>query len=223
MKTYQSIPGPSKAPREHCIAFCKYDGRNIRVEWSKKRGWDKFGSRRRLFDRQDPEYGPVITLFADQFAEGMERIFRDNKDFRGVDKAVAFLEYFGPNTFAGLLVDDDPMELRLLDVNIHKKGILPPSAFLKAFGRLPIAEPVYEGNFNRKFVKDVQEGKYPVKEGVVAKGVNSKAKNQRHALWMAKVKTNWWYETLKKKAEEIESLRQVLAENQQEQQYNFEE
>ena len=40
-----------------------------------------------------------------------------------------------------------------------------------SFGDLPqAAEVIYQGNLSIQFIRDVQEGKYPVIEGVVAKG-----------------------------------------------------
>jgi len=218
MKTYRSIPGPSKAPQLMCTAFHKYDGRNVRIEWSKKRGWYKFGSRHRLFDHTDDEYGPAIIEFRKSFAEELEKVLRDNKQFRGTDRAIAYFEWFGPKSFAGSLEEGDTLELRLIDVNIHKKGLLPPAPFIKYFEHLAIAEPVYTGNFNRQFVRDVQEGKYPVKEGVVAKGVYPK-KKQNHNLWMAKVKTNWWVGELRRLAAEHKEMKQLLQENELEQEW----
>jgi hypothetical protein len=50
MYRYPEIDGPSKAPHEHCLAFDKLDGSNMRFEWSPKRGWYKFGSRGQLID-----------------------------------------------------------------------------------------------------------------------------------------------------------------------------
>lgn len=62
MKDYPSIPGSSKAPQLPCIAFKKYDGSNIRAEWSKKRGWYKFGTRTQLIDKTDLVFGVVPDL-----------------------------------------------------------------------------------------------------------------------------------------------------------------
>ncbi len=62
MKKYFSIPGPSKAPNDHCIAFYKYDGSCIRVEWTKKNGWCKYGSRTVLIDHTSP-VANAINIF----------------------------------------------------------------------------------------------------------------------------------------------------------------
>lgn len=57
---------------QHCIAFDKLDGSNLRFEWNKKQGWYKFGTRNRMFDRSDKvdvleirlhELNPVVDLF----------------------------------------------------------------------------------------------------------------------------------------------------------------
>lgn len=69
---------------------------------------------------------------------------------------------------------------------------MPAREFINTFGHLRIAEVVYDGNFNKQFVEDVQSGKYNVIEGVVAKGGNS-----QKDLWMRKVKTKKYVEKLK--------------------------
>ena len=63
-----------------------------------------------------------------------------------------------------------------------------------------MARIVYHGNFGKQLVQDVMNGKYNVKEGIVAKGVKPGKKNAQHRLWMAKIKTRSWIEKLKEKA-----------------------
>ena len=64
MNQYFHIPGYKDAPKGlPCIAFDKLDGQNVRFEWTKKRGWFKFGMRRRLFDESDVEFGRSILVF----------------------------------------------------------------------------------------------------------------------------------------------------------------
>lgn len=184
MKPYWSIPGPSKAPRKPCVAFYKYDGSNLRWEWSKKRGWYKSGCRKRLIDASDEQFGKAVPLFLNNYADQIEEVFRQ-KYFRNIKSVIIYTEFFGPNSFAGDHVDADPKELRLIDVNPFKKGLLGPREFLNMFGHLPfVAEVVYEGNLNDSFIADIREGRYPVNEGVVCKGGSG------HDLWMVKIKTN---------------------------------
>jgi hypothetical protein len=72
-------------------------------------------------------------------------------------------------------------------VYLFKKGMMSPRQFLKQYGDLPYAaEVVYEGNLNKQFVDDVRSGKYPVWEGVVAKGDD----------FMVKIKTDAFFKKL---------------------------
>ena len=123
-----------------------------------------------------------------KYAEGVEKVLRDN--YRKVENAIVFAEFFGPHSFAGkhdatfLGVDsNDPKDVVLFDVNIHKRGFVPPRTFLEQFGHLHVPSVIYEGPFTEEFVQDVRNGKYPVVEGVVAKG------GEKHDLWLMKVKT----------------------------------
>lgn len=65
MKTYPSIPrSTGQSFQEYdAYVFDKLDGSNLRFEWSRKKGWVKYGTRRRLFDTTDPVFGEAITLF----------------------------------------------------------------------------------------------------------------------------------------------------------------
>ena len=215
MKAYWSIPGPSKAPQQDCIAFHKYDGNNIRIEWSRKRGWYKYGTRKRLLDESDEDLGCAIPIFQETLADDMEKVFKD-KQFRGVQSVVVFCELWGPSSFCGVHVPGEKLKLTPIDVSPHKKGIMLPRDFVNTFGHLDIAEVVYEGKFNHEFKEEVKS--WTEVEGVVAKGVVlGKKKNPQHGLWMSKVKTRWWFEKLRKRAEEDESLRRILEENEREQ------
>lgn len=111
MKTYWEIPGPSKMPQSACIAFDKLDGSNLRFEWNRKRGWNKFGTRRRLMDETDPEYGSAIQLFQETLAEGIEKVLKDEKAYRGVERVTAFAEFYGPSSFAGWHDWNEPKQL----------------------------------------------------------------------------------------------------------------
>ena len=199
MKQYLEIQGPNKAPREYCIAFDKYDGSNIRAEWSRKKGWDKFGSRKVLIDGTHP-LGDAIDIFLNTYGDDLEKIFKKDKLFRNCQNVTVFCEYFGPNSFAGWHDPDDEKEIVLFDITIHKKGMISPRDFVKMFGHLKIPKIIYEGNFNESFIQDVKDGKYPVIEGVVAKG-NLPHGRPPHNLWMAKIKTKAWLDKLKVEAD----------------------
>jgi hypothetical protein len=194
MKTYPSIPYYTDHLGKPCIAFVKYDGSNLRFEWNKKKGWNKYGTRRHLFDRYDPIYGSAVDLFERHLAEPLEKVFYDKKDYKGIDQITVFAEFFGPNSFAGDHEPEDPKELILFDVNPLKKGIVSPRDFVRHFGHIPCtAQVLYEGVLNNEFVQSVINNELPVQEGVVAKG------GQGHQLWMAKIKTAAWVQSIKTK------------------------
>jgi len=194
MKEYQSIEGPLGDFGKPCIAFYKYDGSNLRAEWTPKKGWNKWGTRTRLFDESDSTFGPAIEVFRSTLAEGIEKVIKDTKEYRNNERVTAYFEYFGPTSFAGLHdleLPNSPMETVLFDINMHKKGIIGPRDFVNNFGHLKSAQVVYEGNFNQQLIDDVRNGKYPVVEGVIAKGGSG------HDLWMRKIKTYAYLEKLK--------------------------
>jgi hypothetical protein len=215
MKSYWHIPGWKDAPRGlPCIAFDKLDGQNIRCEWTKKKGWWKFGSRNVLLYQE--ELKPAIDIFLNKYGDAIAKVLKDEKEFRGINECIVFCEFFGENSFAGLHVEGEPKDVVLLDVSPLRKGILTPRQFLKLFGHLHIPNVVYEGNFNQVFIQDVKNGKYPVKEGVVAKGLKPTGKPP-HNLWAAKVKTKEWMRLLRIKAEQFAEFKKILADNELEQ------
>lgn len=189
MKAYPSIRGSRKHIGQPCVAFYKYDGSNLRFEWSKKRGWHKYGTRRRLFDEADTMYGPAITTFKETLAEDIEKVACDEYKNENV---IAFTEFFGSKSFAGQHDLTETKKLALFDINIHKKGLISPMEFVKNFCHLEhAAKVIYEGNLNQTFVDDVRNGKYDLNEGVVAKGGTG------HKMWMCKIKTHAYLERLK--------------------------
>lgn len=206
MKSYPSIENSSKAPRKACYAFVKYDGSNLRFEWSKKQGWHKFGTRNLMFDQTSELFGSAIPEFLHKYAGDLEKVFLTDKAFRGVNRFVVFAEWFGVKSFAGQHEVDDPKDIVLFDVNPHKKGILGPKEFLDHFGHLNVAELCYNGNLNEELIAAVRGdhfevvdfvSKYPIRtevpEGIVCKGGTG------HDLWMAKIKSQRYYDELKRR------------------------
>lgn len=191
MKSYPSIEGPSKAPKDQGIAFYKYDGSNLRFEWNKKRGFHKYGTRKRLFDETDPDFGEAIKIFNTTLSTDLESIFKQY--YRDSQEMTVFCEFFGENSFAGQH-KPEPHKLVLLDVDVYKHGFVSPREFVKVFCNElgdRAAQVIYEGNLNESFIKDVREGKYPVNEGVVFKGGSG------HKIWRTKIKTNTYLQKLK--------------------------
>lgn len=198
MKTYPKIIGSLNNPDESYI-FVKYDGSNIRCEWSKKRGWYKFGSRHHLIDEKDPQLGTAIPLFLEKYGDDLEVVFKS--EFKGVDNFIVFSEWFGAKSFAGQHDENDPKDIVLFDVNPYKKGILGPKRFLELFGHLKVAECLGKAKITDEFIRSVRNeeidtsSKYPIKteipEGIICKHGES------HKLWMTKVKTFRYLNTLK--------------------------
>ena len=188
MLQYPSIPSWRYIqPGQQCTAFYKYDGSNLRFEWSWKRGWYKFGTRTQMMDQNTPIYGAAVPLFHETMGEWIAQ--RCQYAFgKKLERIVAFCEWFGPSSFAGWHDEDEKKQLVLLDVSIFKKGFLPPDQFLKFFDKADFCPKViYKGPMNKQFVDDVRKGRYPVYEGVVCKGVD----------WNAKIKTLEYLERLK--------------------------
>ena len=194
MITYRQIPGITKNSNigKDCYSFYKYDGSNLRWEWNKKRGFFKFGTRKRMFDELDDQFGDAVSLFREKYEEPLSRILVDK--FKQ-DKVVVFTEYLGENSFAGYHEEQDKKELVLFDVHIIKKGLISPKDFVKTFGHLDFsAELLYEGKFNKEYINKIrQTTDGSLKEGVVVKG------GRGHGLWLSKIKTLDYLEKLKKK------------------------
>lgn len=193
MITYRQIPGINKNKDigKECFSFYKYDGSNLRWEWNKKRGFYKFGTRKRMFDESDEQFGDAVSLFREKYEEPLAKILTDNYK---QDKVVLFTEYFGKNSFAGYHEDTDEKELKLFDMHIIKKGLLEPKLFLKQFDKFDFcAELLYEGKFNKKYIEQIRQNEDgSLEEGVVVKG------GRGHGLWLSKIKTLAYLDKLRK-------------------------
>ncbi len=203
MLHYPKIPGSRHCPTGRCLAFEKYDGTSLHWDWDRDFGWHAVGTRRDQFNltpagteqfaQAHENLRPAPALFLGTLAEGLERVFRDNDNYRGFSSLKAFTEFLGPGSFAGLHRTDDNKGLILFDVWADGFGMVGPWQFVTDFGSLPAARVVYEGRLTGKFADDVRTGKYGVAEGVVCKGGKGGPD-----LWMVKIKTNAYLERLKK-------------------------
>src|SRR5262245_20254555 len=81
------------------VAFDKLDGSNIRAEWDRKKGWHRFGSRRRLLDASLPFLGQAIQLILDGYGDGLARAFTDDPALHRPQEATVYFEFFGPHSF----------------------------------------------------------------------------------------------------------------------------
>jgi len=190
MKSYPSIDRDVR--NIFVYAFDKIDGSNIRAEWTSKKGFDKFGSRNCLMDSSHPHLGDAIGIIKTKYERDLHDIFKRER----FEKATAFFEYYGENSFAGTHILDEPHDLKLIDVDVLKKGMIFPKQYLKLFGDLDIASLVYEGNCNQPFVQSVKDGTC---EGITFEGTVCKSREvdkYGHPI-MFKVKSLAWIEKLK--------------------------
>ena len=209
MKQYKSIDYAKVALGTYIYAFDKLDGSNLRFSWDKKlskksnftNGFGKFGTRKQMIYKNDPNWGHAIDLFYDKYAEHLDKIFNEDKDFRNARKITVFCEYYGPNSFAGWHSPEDKkngkMELTLIDVDVFQKGIVSPKDFIKKFSHLGIPDIVYQGMYNQQLIDDVRNGVYNLVEGVVIKGTRLTKKKGVENTFMEKVKTNAWLQKVK--------------------------
>jgi hypothetical protein len=199
MKSYPSIQRLID-PLADIIAFDKIDGSNIRAEWSPKRGFYKFGSRRCIIDENSEHLGGSVSLIKDMFADDLVKVFRNRKWMKQLPRSVVcFFEYHGPNSFAGFLGNpEDDLKVTLIDVSPHKRGIIGPKEFIDFFGHLDIAAPLYYGKADESFVNSVRDGSLTgmTFEGVVCKETVKKGKNSNNRL-MFKIKNRRWLNNLK--------------------------
>lgn len=194
MKQYPSI---SKDIDKNRIvyAFDKLDGSNIRAEWSRKRGFHKFGSRKRLLGSDQFLIAKAEALIVDRWEKHISTICR----MEGWDRVVFFFEFLGDRSFAGNHVEDDEHRVELIDVSLHKSGIIQPAEFLNIFGSLPrgisTAQMLYHGPCDAEFVESVVEGTL---QGMSGEGVVCKSKGRRKSPpHMFKIKSQQWLDRLR--------------------------
>ena len=197
MNEYPPIPAArGTAFREFdAHLFDKLDGVNLRWAWRAGRGWHKQGTRTRLFDASDPEFGPAVALFSETLAAPLERIARKAR----WGSLLVFTEYHGPHSFVGLAPPGDPMMLTVFDAAPDEGDLLAPSDFRRAFEGV-ISTPAYLGfeRWTRGLVERVRAGEMSglTFEGVVGKTGASvserRAGRDRFGLIMAKAKTQAW-------------------------------
>lgn len=202
METYPSIN--NIISNQPIIAFDKLDGSNIRAEWSRKTGFTKFGTRKRLLDENEQPLGEAIPLFMEKYAEELDKVFRKNR----LEKMTAFFEFYGANSFAGFH-ENEPHEVMLFDIHQYKKGMLPPKEFLKLVGdTVPTVPILFEGKATQEFIQSVKESTLEGMslEGVVCKG----GLDNRRRPVAFKIKSQAWLDKLKTKYADNPALMQKL-------------
>lgn len=193
---YPKIPDGTNCPIKQCIAFEKLDGTNLHWTWNHFDGWVSFGTRRdqfaltddgiKEFNQAHPGLDGASWLFYMEISPGLSEAFHVIQ----AKEVVLFTEWWGKKSFAGQHETGDVMFLTPFDIEIDGK-MLPPVSFINMFSNYAIPKIVYRGKYTGQFVEDVRNGKYPVTEGVVVKGM---VKDQ---VYMTKVKTKTYMEKLK--------------------------
>ena len=196
MKSYPSIDKLIQGSYP-VYAFDKLDGSNIRAEWTPKRGFDKFGTRKRLLDPNEEPLGEAVRLILED-SEELERRLRTLR----AQRVTCFFEFFGDNSFAGNHEDEDHRVV-LFDIDVYKKGLMPPKDFIKFTKGLAVPELVHHGNANTDFVLGVQNGTIP---GVTFEGVVCKSATPKGLVKMFKIKSRAWIDRLKNKCGDDEAL-----------------
>jgi hypothetical protein len=176
---------------EEIWAFDKKDGQNLRFEANFKRGFYKFGSRTQMISNKDDQFGIGVNLFMEKYSEPLMDIFSKKYNKNKNSSFTVFAELVGENSFAGRHDTNDKLDVILFDVWIYQKGWVQPQKFIDDFGYLGIPDLVYRGELTKEFITDVQENKFNLKEGVIAKG------HEHKDIFMVKIKCKEWLNRVK--------------------------
>jgi hypothetical protein len=197
MKQYDSIDYFGDYWGLPILAFDKLDGSNLRFEFSHKRGFYKFGTRKQMIDKNS-DFGFAIDLFLDKYNEGLSRIFK-SREYRNIQNFVCYAELVGTKSaFGQHEFGNDIFDIVLFDIDQHKHGMIHPKEFVKEFGELGIPRVVYEGNLNKELIASVKANEFNLTEGVICKGV-TETKKGRPSLYYCKIKTDDWFQRLRTK------------------------
>lgn len=195
MKQYPSISKVIPSG-DNWYVFDKIDGSNVRAEWNKKQGFHKFGSRKVLLGEigaSDAQtlLGESLGLIK-ELAEPLAKVFQDQR----WQEVVCFFEFYGPSSFAGAHIAE-PHKVALLDVHVHKKGMLDVREFLDLFdGKVHTPKLLHQGTFTADMATEVRNGTLPdmTFEGIVAKAPISKKWSEPA---MFKVKNQAWIDKVR--------------------------
>ena len=200
---YPKIPEQTDCPLKDCIAFEKYDGTNIHIDFDILIDtndeplccFNSFGTRRdsfytaKDFISAHPELKEVPELIAElQYDHDLGNYLIEFSKHQKCNIKI-FAEFFGQNSFAGEHIASDPKQLVIFDIMLDG-SLIYPDVFIKDFSQFNIAKVVYKGKYNGQFINDVYEGKYQINEGVVCKGIVN------GQVYMTKIKTNAYLKKL---------------------------
>jgi len=182
--------------------FDKLDGSNIRVEYSLKKGFDKFGTRKKLMSDDSG-----ILNQSKELIMGYEKAVYDIFKKHRWENGTLFFEFHGPNSFAGFHDETDTFKVSLIDAHIGRIGYLPPKEYIKAFdGSVEMSDFLLISKFNRTMIEKIKTGTL---DGVTFEGVIGKAV-VRNKIVRCKVKNQAWIDKLKAKCGDDEALFNTL-------------
>ncbi len=187
-------------------AFNKLDGQNFCVKWTKSKGWDTMGSRKRMVDENDDQFGDAVRYFLENYADKLPVEIKAHSGkgdvFCGIQEITFFFEWYGDNSFCGVHQEGDDLRLALIDVFMKKKGYIEPKEYFDIFqGKYHCPDLIYKGKLTKDFIEEIKKNdwtkedcKWPqIKEGVVCR-LSHRLPGQR--MPKCKFKTDWWLEKL---------------------------
>lgn len=138
----------------------------------------------------------------EKYSESLDKIFRENKIFRGVDTITVYGEFFGNLSFAGQhnWLFEESFDVVIFDMFLYKKDFLKPKDFIDTFEHLGIPKIIFEGILDETQIDQIKSNIYNLNEGVVIKGV------ENGKVFMVKLKTNDWI----KKVREIYGVNNTI-------------
>src|SRR3954447_27067140 len=102
MLHYPKIPGSRDCPGGRCLAFEKYDGTNLHWDWDRDFGWHAYGTRRDAFNltpagieqftKAHEQLQECVDMFKAALADGIERVFTNNRTYQNSTSAKVFTE-----------------------------------------------------------------------------------------------------------------------------------
>lgn len=190
MKEYDSIKyGLKEFHSIPIIAFDKLDGSNIRIEWNRKSGFNKVGTRTQLIN-ETSEFYKAFLIFKNKYENTLIDLFK-TKVFRNINKITVFGEFFGKQSKFGIHdFKNDIFDYVIFDIYLNDlKCFVSPKDFIKYEFHKP--DIIYIGNMNKEFISDIRKNT-ELKEGVVCKGFDKKG-----ILRYFKLKTDKWFENLR--------------------------
>lgn len=191
MKTYPTIQYAQESTRD-VVVYDKLDGSNIRAEWSKNKGFYKFGSRHKLIDTSSGLLNLAPDLIIEKYNEVLSKDFTDAK----YERAIAFFEFFGTESFAGTHHEGDDFDVILFDVQPYKQRMMNGFDFFNRYSeRCEIPSVLSIGKFTRDMYEEVRNGTL---SGMTFEGVVCKGDYTRHNdVYMFKQKSDAWIEKLR--------------------------